>query len=744
MCPCFASLTVILLAATSTMTDAPPTATTEPRPPRANRVPHVAELHGERRTDDWFWLRRKDDPEVRAYLEAENAYADEVMKPLEGFREALYAEMLGRIQQTDLSVPWRQGAFLYYARTEEGKQYPIWCRRPAEVPFPATTPPPGGDHDAGGGSASAAARPTVAGAPIAGATDPAEATLLDLNAIAESHAFVAIRDFEPSDDGARLAYGLDTTGFRQYVLRVRDLSTGRDLPDTREKVANLTWAADGRTLFYTVEDPAKRHWRLYRHRLGEPVERDAMVFEERDERFELSCHRTRSGAFLVLTSASQTTSEVRVLPADRPDAGWTLIAPRADGVEYYLDHRGDRFWIRVNDAGRNFRVVTAPVATPDRAHWREEVGHRPAVMVEGVDLFARHCVRWEREDGLPQVTIVDLATGTTSRLAFPESAWDVYPDKNEVFDTTLLRYGYTSFVTPRSVFDVDMNTRTPTLLKRQPVLGGYDPARYAVERLEAEAPDGTRVPISLVRRADVARDGRAPLYLYGYGAYGITMNVGFDARRLSLLDRGVIYAIAHVRGGGELGKPWHDGGRMASKPNTFSDFIACAEHLVRERYTTTDRLLIGGGSAGGLLVGAVLNQRPELFKAALVQVPFVDVLNSMSDETLPLTVTEFEEWGNPRVRADYEIMRRYCPYTNLAARDYPALLVKTSFHDSQVMYWEPAKYVAKLRTLKTDRHPLLFRTNMAGGHGGSSGRFDALRDTAFDYAFLLWQAGITK
>lgn len=687
----------------------------QPVPPVARRIPHAVTLHGETRMDDYFWMREKENPAVRAHLEAENAYAEALTAHLAPLRETLYAEILGRIQQADVSAPWPKGGFLYYARTAEGKQYAAWCRRPAAAP-----PPP------------------------AAGPDPHETVLVDLNEIAERHAFVALHDFEPSDDGTKLAYSLDTTGFRQYTLRIRDLVTGRDGPERMAKVANVTWAADGRTLFYTVEDDAKRHARLYRHRLGEPADRDVLVHEETDQRFELSCHRSRSGAFIVLTSSSQTTSEVRVLPADRPDDAFALVAPRAEGVEYYLDHRDDRFWIRTNDTGRNFRVATAPVATPGREHWREEVPHRPDVMIEGLDLFARHCVRWEREGGLPRVTIVDLRSGATRRLEFPETAWDAYPGKNEEFETNQVRYHYTSFVTPLSVFDADLDTGASTLRKRQPVLGDYDATRYAVERLEATAPDGTRIPISLVRRADVARDGRAPLYLYGYGAYGITMDPSFDARRLSLLDRGVVYAIAHVRGGGEMGKAWHDGGRMAHKMNSFTDFIACADHLVREGHAARERLAIGGGSAGGLLMGAVLNLRPDLCRAAVVNVPFVDVLNSMSDATLPLTVTEYEEWGNPNLRDEYERMKAYCPYTNLARRAYPAMLVKTSFNDSQVMYWEPAKYVAKLRTLATGHAPLLFRTNMAGGHGGSSGRFDAIRDIAFDYAFLLWQMGLAK
>jgi oligopeptidase B len=675
-----------------------------PTPPVARRVPHERVLHGERFVDDWFWLREKGAPEVTAHLEAENAYAEAVMKPNEAFREALYQEMLGRIVETDLSVPYHKGGWWYYSRTEEGKQYPILCRR-------------------------------------RGSLEAAEEVVLDLNALGAEHRFVGLGDFAVSDDGDRLAYSLDTTGFRQYTLRVKDLVSGEHGPEAVAKTANVTWAADGRTLFYTVEDKAKRHYRLYRHRLGEPAERDVLVYEETDERFSLGCARTRSRGWIVLTSASATTSEVRVLRADDPGGAWTVVEPRRDGVEYYVDHRGDRFWIRANDTGRNFRLTSAPVATPGRAHWREEVPHRADVMVEDLDLFVRHRVLWIREGGLEQAEITDLGTGVTHRIAFPEPAYSLMPGDNAEFETELLRYRYTSFVTPLSVYDHDMAARTDTLLKRTPVKGDFHPSRYVVERLAATAPDGTTIPISLVRPRDAARDGRGALLLYGYGAYGISMGAGFNSNRLSLLDRGVSFAIAHVRGGGEMGKAWHDGGRMMTKKNTFTDFIACAEHLVERRYTSRDRLLIQGGSAGGLLMGAVLNLRPDLFRAALVQVPFVDVINSMSDPSLPLTVAEYEEWGNPGIRAEYEYMRSYSPYENVDGRPYPAMLVKTSLNDSQVMYWEPAKYVARLRALPDPPRTLLLHTRMAGGHGGVSGRYDALRDAAFDYAFLLSQVG---
>jgi oligopeptidase B len=678
-----------------------------PVPPTAKRVPHERVLHGERFVDDWFWLREKGDPAVTAHLEAENAYAEAVMKPLAPFRDALYQEMLGRIVETDLSVPYRKGGWWYYSRTEEGKQYPLHCRKRGSLEAP-------------------------------------EEVVLDLNAFGAEHRFVGLGDYAVSDDGRLLAYSLDTTGFRQYTLHVKDLVTGAHGPEAIAKSANVTWAADGRTLFYTVEDAAKRQHRLYRHTLGEPSDRDVLVYEETDERFGLGCGRTRSRGWIVLTSASATTSEVRVLRADRPGDAFTLVEPRRDGIEYDLDHHGERFWIRANDAGRNFRLVSAPVGTPGAAHWREEVGHRPAVMLEDLDLFAGHRVLWIREGGLEQAEITDLASGATHRIAFPEPAYTLAPGDNAEFDTPLLRYRYASFVTPLSVFDHDMTARADALLKRTPVKGDFDPARYVVERLTATAADGAAIPISLVRPRTARRDGSGPLLLYGYGAYGISMSAGFNSNRLSLLDRGVSFAIAHVRGGGELGKPWHDAGRMAAKPNTFADFIACAEHLVRERLTASDRLLIQGGSAGGLLMGAVLNLRPELFRAALVQVPFVDVINSMSDASLPLTVGEFEEWGNPQVKAEYDVMRAYSPYDNVAERPYPAMLVKTSLNDSQVMYWEPAKYVARLRALRTPPRPLLLHTHMAGGHGGVSGRYDALRDAAFDYAFLLSQVGVTR
>jgi oligopeptidase B len=673
------------------------------RPPLAPRRERLEVVHGQERRDDYFWLREKSDPEVRAYLEAENAYADAAMARTRELQQRLYGEMLARIKETDVNVPYRRDGFYYYSRTEQGKQYPIHCRRQGSLEAP-------------------------------------EQVTLDLNQLATGHAFLALGAYTPSDDARLLAYSTDVVGFRQYTLFVKDLASGALLEQVAEKVGSVAWAADGRTLFYTVEEEStKRQYRLYRHELAGG---HALVYEEQDLAFNIGVGRTRSRRFLILGLGSLTTSEARFLAADEPQGEWTLVAPRVVEQEYEIDHHGDSFYVRTNDAGRNFRLARVPVTVPGRDSWVEVVPHRPAVMLEGMEFFQDHYVLQEREDGLPQLRVTELASGESHRVSFPEPVYSAFPAQNAEFDTEHFRYSYQSLVTPLSTFDYDMRRRESVLLKQTEVLGGYDSTRYASERLWATATDGTRVPISLVYRKDVARDGRAPGYLYGYGSYGLSLPINFSSNRVSLLDRGVVMAIAHIRGGGELGKPWHDAGRLKNKRNTFTDFIACAEHLVAQRYVAEDELVAEGGSAGGLLMGAVVNMRPELFRAVLSKVPFVDVVNSMLDETLPLTVGEFEEWGNPKLREDYDYMSSYCPYTNLAEKPYPAMLVKTSWSDSQVMYWEPAKYVAKLRTLKTDDHLLLLKTNLGAGHGGASGRYDALHETAFDYAFLLSELGL--
>jgi oligopeptidase B len=667
-------------------------------------VTRVDEVHSDRLVDEYSWLRDRDDPEVKAYLGAENAYAEAVMEPTAPFQAALYAEMLARIKETDTGVPYRKGDHLYYWRTEQGRQYPIYCRR-------------------------------------RGSLDPAEEITLDLNALADGKAFMALGVYQASDDGRLLAYSTDETGFRQYTLFAKDLTTGDVLERIAEKVGSAAWAADGRTLFYTVEEEkTKRQYRLYRHRLG--TDAHALVYEERDPAFNLGVSRTRTGAFLVLGAGSLTTSEARILPADQPEGPWRLVAPRVAEQEYDVEHHGDFLYIRTNDRGRNFRLVRARVATPGREGWEEVVPHRADVMLEAVDAFRGHLVLSELEEGLPQFRVIDVRDGASHRVAFPEPAYSVFPEANLEFDTSVFRYGYQSLATPSSVYDYDLESRSATLLKRTDVLGGYRPELYASERIWATAADGVKVPISLVRRRDREADGTAPLLLTGYGAYGLPLPVTFSSNRVSLLDRGVMVALAHVRGGGEMGKGWHDQGRLMRKRNTFLDFLACAEHLLAAGHGARGRLVISGGSAGGLLMGAVVNMRPDLFRAVVSLVPFVDVINTMLDESLPLTVGEFEEWGNPRNRDEYEYIKGYCPYTNLARRPYPSMLVRTSLNDSQVMYWEPAKYVARLRALKTDSNPLLLKTNMGAGHGGASGRYDALRETAFDYAFMLWQMGL--
>ncbi|MGA3333974.1 MAG: S9 family peptidase [Terracidiphilus sp.] len=711
------------------MTQSPP-----PAPPPIARKQHTeTRLHGVVLTDDYAWLRDKENPDVTAYLEAENAYAEAEIAPLAGLREELYQEMLSHVKQTDVSVPYRDGAWWYYMRTEEGLQYAIYCRKRG-----------------------AAAGPDA---------EAAEEVLLDGNELAKGHAFFAIGDTDITDDGRWLAYTTDTRGFREYTLRIKDLETGETLPGEVERVGSVVWAADNRTLFYTVEDEQqKRQYQLWRGcagRLSEAV----LVFQDDDERFNLAAGRTRDGKYIVLESGSHTTTECRVLAADDATSNFTAIAPREEEHEYSIDHRNGLWFIRTNDRGRNFRLVTAPVATPGRADWTEVIAHRDAVMLEDVDLFAGFFIACEREDVLPRLRMWKFAGDGTGfgngaapagEIAFPEPVYSAQPHINRIFETTTFRYAYQSLVTPSSVYEYDVTTGASTLLKQLEIPGGFDRTQYASERIHVTAPGGdgakaaasVEVPVSIVYRRDKfakfakREQGKNPLYVYGYGSYGYSLPIGFSSNRLSLLDRGVVMAYAHIRGGGDLGKPWHDTGKMLVKRNTFTDFIACVEHLTAAGYGDPKRVAAEGGSAGGLLMGAVANMRPELFRAVVSHVPFVDVMNTMLDASLPLTVPEYEEWGDPNQEEYFRYMLSYSPYDNLRAASYPAMLVKTSLHDSQVMYWEPAKYVAKLRTLKTDSNPLLLVTNMQAGHGGASGRYDYLKEIALDYAFVLRELGL--
>ena len=682
------------------------TAADIPAPPVAKKVPHVTEINGRKLVDNYFWLRNKKNPEVAAYLEAENAYTAAVMKPTEAFQKRLYDEMLSRIKETDVEVPYKEGQYFYYSRSEKGKQYGIHCRKK-------------------------------------GSLDAPEEIVLDINELAKGQAFMSVAAYQVSEDGNLLAYTTDNTGFRQYTLAVKDLRTGKQLADHAERVGSVVWANDNKTIFYTVEDATtKRDYRFYRHTVG-TTGPDDLVYEEKDERFDVYAGKTRSKAYIFLISGSHTTSEARYISADQPIAEWKLMEPRKQGVEYYPDHNGDFFYIRVNDTGRNYRLVKAPVADPRSQNWQEVVPQRANVMLEDTDFFKNYYVRYERENGLPQIRVTDLRSGQSRRIEFPEPAYDTGNYANREYDTNQYRYVYESFITPHSVFEYDMENGTSTLLKQREVPGGYDRTRYQVEQISATAADGVKVPISVVHLKGAKLDGKGPLYLYAYGSYGASMDIDFDSEIFSMVDRGVVYAIAHIRGGGEMGKAWHDDGRMMHKRNTFTDFISCAEYLVAQGYGSKDRLTIEGASAGGLLMGAVLNMRPDLFHAAIVGVPFVDVINTMLDESIPLTVPEFEEWGNPREKAAFDYMISYSPYDNIEAKAYPNMLVRTSFNDSQVMYWEPTKYVAKMRALRTDHHLLILKANMQpAGHGGASGRYDRLKDAAYDYAFLLTQMGI--
>ncbi|WP_263385477.1 S9 family peptidase [Granulicella arctica] len=686
------------------------------QPPVARRQPEPSTLHGITLEDDYRWMRDKASPEVIAHLEAENAHALDFMAPTLELQSRLYDEMLSHIKETDESVPYPDHGWFYYARTVAGQQYGIHCRK------------------------SAARRERDKPA--------AEEILLDVNLLAEGKPFMSLGGMAVSPDGCTLAYSTDETGFRQYTLHIRDLRTGKDLPDTAQRVGSIAWAADSNTLFYTTEDETtKRQDHLFRHTLGSPAIDDVLIYEEKDERFNLGVGRTRDRQYLLMEAGSHTTNECHILSADDPTGTFQLIAPRLDDQEYYPDHRDGLLYIRTNDVGKNFRLVIAPVGTPDREQWTELLPLDPEAPFEDFDLFQFFLVTTRRRHGLPVIEIQPFHPDSTlsepQPIVFPEPTYNAGSHANREFNTNCYRYSYTSLVAPASVYEYDLSTSTSTLLKQQEVPGNFDRTLYGSDRVWITAADGVKIPVSLVYRRNIFHaDSKNPLYVYGYGSYGYPLPIGFSSSRLSLLDRGVVIAYAHIRGGGELGDAWHDAGKMAVKQTTFSDFTAAVEQLTQQGYGDPKRVAIEGGSAGGLLMGAVVNQRPDLFAVVLSHVPFVDVMNTMLDATLPLTVAEYEEWGNPNEEAAFHTMRAYSPYDNLAPGDYPAMLVKTSLNDSQVMYWEPAKYVAKLRTLKQNATPLLLHINMDAGHGGASGRYDYLKETAFDYAFLLTQLGV--
>ena len=687
------------------------------RPPDAPRRPTELTAHGDTRVDDWYWLRDRDDPEVIAYLQAENDWTEQATAHTAALQERLFEEIKGRIQETDVSAPVGYGDWWYYTRSFEGSQYGVHCRRPRQT----------------GESAAAA---------LADTSD--EQVLLDENVLAEGHEYFALGALQISADHTRIAYSTDTEGDEVYTLRVRDLAAAADLGDEIPGTYyGVEWSKDNAVLFYTVLDDAKRPWRVFRHTVGDNAANDVLVYQEDNQAFHVGLGKTRSREWLVIASQSAVTSEAHVIPAADPTSDPRVVAERRQDIEYDVEHHGDRFFIVTNDRAENFKLVEAPADSPGPENWRDVVPHRDDVRLLGVDAFADDLALYERAEGLTRIRVMRLSDGDVHTIEHPEPVHTVGPGLNLEFDATTLRFHYTSLVTPDQSIDYDMAGRGRTVVKQQPVLGGYDPSMYETDRAWATAFDGTRVPISLAWRKD--RQPGGPAFLYGYGSYEHSIDPRFSSVRLSLLDRGFVYAIAHVRGGGELGRPWYEDGKLLHKRNTFTDFVACAQHLVDNGLTTPAGLVARGGSAGGLLMGAVANLRPDLFGAIVAEVPFVDALTTILDETLPLTVIEWEEWGNPVASAEvYAYMKSYAPYDNVEAKAYPALLVRGGLNDPRVGFWEPAKWVAKLRTMKTDDNALVLKTDMGAGHGGPSGRYDAWKDEAFVLAFVLDAVGISS
>ncbi|MCH7910013.1 MAG: S9 family peptidase [Candidatus Hydrogenedentes bacterium] len=678
-------------------------------PPHAKKIPLKLETHGHVRIDNYYWLREREDPEVIAYLEAENEYTEKIMAHTEAFQESLFEEIKARIKQDDTSVPYKLKDFYYYARFEENKQYPIHCRRRGTLEAP-------------------------------------ESVMLDLNELAVGHDFYAVSGRAISYNQDILAYAEDTRGRRIYSIRFKDLETGEILDDAISEVTgNMVWANDNKTLFYSKQDLVTlRSHRIYRHTLGTGPESDVLVYEEPDETFTCSVGKTKSRKFIIIGSSQTLSNEYRFLNADEPAGEFKLFAPRVRNHEYDIDHYGDYFYVRSNDQAQNFRLLRTPETGTAQSNWEEVIPHREAVLLRSFELFKDHLVLEERKDGLVRIRIIPWDGSGEHYLEFGEPAYLAYVGLNPEADSRILRYGYTSLTTPNSTYDYDMGTREKVLMKRDEVLGGFDPGDYTTELLHATARDGTRVPISIVYRNDRPKAPSSPLLLYAYGSYGISTNATFSSSRLSLLDRGFAFAIAHVRGGQELGRRWYDEGKLLNKKNTFADFVDCADYLVSRGYTSPEHLFATGGSAGGLLMGAIVNMRPELFCGVVTRVPFVDVVTTMLDDDIPLTTNEYDEWGNPNDKVYYDYILSYSPYDNVASKAYPNLLVTTGLHDSQVQYWEPAKWVAKLRANKTDSNRLLLKTNIEAGHGGASGRYNAYKETALDYAFMLDLAGIKE
>ncbi|HEY9800718.1 MAG TPA: S9 family peptidase [Leptolyngbyaceae cyanobacterium] len=675
-------------------------------PPLAEQQPQVLELHGDRRVDNYFWMRDIDNPKVVEYLEAENSYTKAMMQHTEELQSKLYDEMLSRIKETDLSVPYRKDNYYYYLRTEAGKAYRIYCRKQGDLDAP-------------------------------------EEILLDENELAAGHDFFELGTLAISPNHQILAYSYDTSGSEQYTLLFLDLNTYELYPETiAETSYSFCWCNDNKTCFYTKIDEANRPYQLYKHTLGTSPEKDELVYHEADNAYALAVGKTRSQAYILMSLQSSITTEFHYLDANNPHGDFQIIYPRESGIEYDVEHHSDYFYIVTNEEATNFKLVKTPIAAPSKENWQTVIPHREDVLLSAVSLFTNHLVIYERKDGLETARVRNLSTDSESNIIFPEPTYQFSEGSNPEFNTNILRFNYNSLITPPSVFDYDMDTHERELKKQTEVLGNYDQNQYQSEWLLATAEDGTQIPISIVYKRGIEKDGRNPLLLTGYGAYGVSYPASFSSARLALLDRGMVCAIAHIRGGEEMGRKWYEDGKFLQKKNTFTDFIASAEYLIKEGWTASDRLAITGGSAGGLLMGAVINLRPELFKVVVADVPFVDVVTTILDTSLPLSAMEWEEWGNPNDKVYYDYMKSYSPYDNVEAKDYPHLLITAGLNDSRVKYWEPAKWTAKLRQLKTDNNILLLKTNMDAGHSGASGRYESLRELAFEYAFILDSLGL--
>jgi len=671
--------------------------------PKAKMVEYRDTTHGDVRVDQYYWLREKENSEVIDYLKAENTYTKELTKHTEKLREELYEEMVARIQETDLSVPVKDGDYYYYTRTEEGKNYRIYCRKKGNL-------------------------------------DATEEVLLDGNQLAEGKEYFSLRSFEVSDDHKLLAYAMDDDGSEQYDIYVKNLETGKMLNDQIKTTGGtVIWANDNETFFYTKLDPARRPYQLHRHKLG--TTKDEMVFEEKDESFFLGATKTKSKQYIFISLGSQVTNEYRYLDANNPTGKFKVFAERQQNEEYSVTHHGDDFYITTNDNALNFKVMKTSVGQTDRKYWKEFIPHSEKVLISSVEAFKNHLVVYGREGGFKNISIINLENNKKHEVQFPEPVYTYRNSENPDFNTNLVRFTYTSPITPNTVYDYDMNSKKFILKKEYEVLGGYDKSNYITERTFATAKDGTKVPISIAYKKGLKKNGKNPCYLQGYGSYGYSYDPAFASTRISLMDRGFVYALAHIRGGSEMGRQWYEDGKYLKKKNTFTDFIACAEHVISEKYTTKERLAIQGGSAGGLLMGAVTNMRPDLFAAVVADVPFVDVINTMMDETIPLTVIEYEEWGNPNNKEYYDYMKSYSPYDNVEVKNYPHMLVTAGLNDPRVQYWEPAKWTAKLREMKTNDNTLILKTNMDAGHGGASGRYERLKEIAFDYAFVIDKVG---